>query len=103
MKDFHFNIRLLLSLLLILSMGNIPMLAQSRDVVVHDPVMIKQNDTYYIFHTGNGIHVKSSKDLKNWKEEKPVFANTPEWVTKMIPKFDGNIWAPDINFHNGTY
>lgn len=75
MKDFHFNIRLLLSLLLILSTGNIPVQAQSRDVVVHDPVMIKQNDTYYAFHTGNGIHVKSSKDLKTGKK-KNLFLQT---------------------------
>jgi arabinan endo-1,5-alpha-L-arabinosidase len=97
------NIKLFLILILILFIGQTTTLAQSRDVIVHDPVMIKQDDTYYIFNTGKGIHVKSSKDLKNWKEEKPVFANTPDWVTKMIPKFDGNIWAPDIIFHNGTY
>ncbi|MFD3003751.1 arabinan endo-1,5-alpha-L-arabinosidase [Pontibacter toksunensis] len=103
MANSNFNLRLLLPIILMLLVGNTITLAQSRDVVVHDPVMIKQNDTYYVFHTGEGIHVKSSKDMKNWKAEKPVFASTPEWVTKMIPKFDGNIWAPDIIHHNGTY
>ncbi|MHA6250107.1 family 43 glycosylhydrolase [Pontibacter sp. CAU 1760] len=101
--NMHLNVKLLFSLLSALILGMSSLQAQSRDVVAHDPVMIKEGNTYYVFHTGNGIHVKSSKDMKNWKEEKPVFASTPEWVTKMIPKFDGNIWAPDIIQHNGTY
>lgn len=31
--------------------------------MVHDPVMIKQGDTYYLFCTGRGVTVMSSKDL----------------------------------------
>lgn len=38
--------------------------AQHIDVRVHDPVMIKQDDTYYLFCTGRGISVWSSKDMK---------------------------------------
>jgi arabinan endo-1,5-alpha-L-arabinosidase len=77
--------------------------AQVNAVQVHDPVMIKQDDTYYIFHTGKGIPVKSSKDMKSWKDEKPVFPTAPSWVQATIPKFDGSIWAPDIIHHGGTY
>jgi hypothetical protein len=29
---------------------------------VHDPVLIKENDTYYLFCTGQGIPVRTSKD-----------------------------------------
>jgi arabinan endo-1,5-alpha-L-arabinosidase len=66
--------------------------------------MIKQKDTYYLFITGNGIMMYSSKDMKNWRKEKPVFEKTPEWVTKAIPRFrGGSMWAPDISFHNGMY
>lgn len=36
----------------------------AQDVTVHDPVMIKQKDTYYLYCTGKGISVFSSKDLK---------------------------------------
>lgn len=79
------------------------LMAQTPRPIVHDPVMIKQNDTYFVFNTGIGISVKSSKDMKTWKEEKPVFETTPKWVASMIPKFDGRIWAPDIIYHNGTY
>jgi arabinan endo-1,5-alpha-L-arabinosidase len=70
---------------------------------VHDPVMIKQGDTYYVFCTGFGISVFSSKDMKNWKKEKAVFDKAPEWAVKAIPGFKGHIWAPDISFQNGKY
>jgi arabinan endo-1,5-alpha-L-arabinosidase len=76
----------------------------TRETPVHDPVMIKQNDKYYLFCTGAGISVFSSKDMRNWRREKQVFAQTPEWVVKAIPRFRGNsMWAPDISYHNGKY
>jgi arabinan endo-1,5-alpha-L-arabinosidase len=65
--------------------------------------MIKQNDTYYMFCTGFGISVWSSKDMQNWRKEKPVFDKAPEWAVKTIPGFRGHIWAPDISYHNGQY
>lgn len=71
--------------------------------MVHDPVMIKQGDTYYLFCTGRGVTVMSSKDLKEWKKESPVFSKAPEWAVEMVPGFRGPIWAPDIIFHQGKY
>lgn len=76
---------------------------QAQSIIVHDPVMIRQNDTYYIFCTGNGISVFSSIDMKSWKSEKPVFASAPQWAVEVIPTFKGHIWAPDISFFNGEY
>jgi len=76
----------------------------TRETPVHDPVMIKQKGIYYLFCTGGGIAVFSSKDMQNWIKEKPVFSKTPDWVPKAIPGFRGNsMWAPDISFHNGKY
>ncbi|UOG76433.1 arabinan endo-1,5-alpha-L-arabinosidase [Hymenobacter tibetensis] len=72
-------------------------------IPAHDPVMIRQNGTYYMFCTGRGIANWSSKDMKTWKEEKPVFAAPPAWAVKAVPGFKGHIWAPDISFHNGVY
>jgi arabinan endo-1,5-alpha-L-arabinosidase len=72
-------------------------------IPAHDPVMIQQNGTYYMFCTGQGIANWSSKDMKTWKPEKPVFAAPPEWAVKAIPGFKGHIWAPDISLHNGVY
>jgi arabinan endo-1,5-alpha-L-arabinosidase len=75
----------------------------TRETPVHDPVLIKEKDTYYLFCTGMGISVWSSKDLKNWRKEAPVFSKAPEWAVQAVPGFRGHIWAPDISFHNGRY
>jgi arabinan endo-1,5-alpha-L-arabinosidase len=73
------------------------------DVPVHDPVVIKQGDTYYLFCTGMGVAVWSSPDLKQWKKEAPVFSEAPQWAKGISPDFRNHIWAPDITYHNGKY
>lgn len=72
-------------------------------VMTHDPVLAKQGDTYYLFATGQGISVMSSKDRKNWKFEKPVFDKAPQWAVEAIKGYKGHTWAPDILYHNGLY
>ncbi|HEX2532631.1 MAG TPA: arabinan endo-1,5-alpha-L-arabinosidase [Chitinophagaceae bacterium] len=72
-------------------------------VPVHDPVLIREGDTWYLLATGQGIAVWSSKDRKEWKKEKPVFGAPPEWAVKAVPGFRGHIWAPDIRRHNGLF
>ncbi|GGF21947.1 arabinan endo-1,5-alpha-L-arabinosidase [Hymenobacter cavernae] len=93
---------LLLFVLLLLSLGTkaqeaVPLIS------AHDPVMIRQNNTYYMFCTGPGIAVWSSTDRKHWKREKPVFDAAPAWAVQAVPSFRNHIWAPDISFHNGVY
>lgn len=73
------------------------------NVPVHDPVMIRQDGVYYVFATGWGISMWSSKDMQNWKKEKPVFNAPPEWAVKAVSGFRGHIWAPDISYYNGLY
>lgn len=73
------------------------------ETMVHDPVIYKQDSTYYIFCTGWGINVYSSKDMKMWKMENSVFNTPPQWAVDSIPEFKGHIWAPDISYHNGLY
>ena len=75
----------------------------SQDISVHDPVVIKQNDTYYLFCTGEGIASFSSKDLIYWTKEPAVFAEKPIWTDTVVPDFKNHIWAPDISFHNNMY
>lgn len=82
------------------SVGTITPTAQTS---VHDPVMIKEGNTFYLFCTGFGISVFSSTDLQNWKREKPVFATPPAWAVAAVPAYRGHTWAPDISFHNGLY
>jgi len=70
----------------------------------HDPCMAKEGDTYYIYYTGGGIQVWSSKDMKSWTKEPSVFSVAPAWVAQKLPSFKGlGFWAPDISFHNGLW
>ena len=78
-------------------------MAQVSDIRVHDPVMIRQDGTYYLFCTGRGVSSFTSKDMKNWQRLDPVFAEAPQWATRAIPGFRGSMWAPDISFHDGKY
>lgn len=75
------------------------------DIRVHDPVMIRQGDTYYIFHTGFGISVKTSKDRITWKRDSSVFSRNeiPAWFKNDIPDQKGDVWAPDIHYRDGQY
>lgn len=72
-------------------------------ISVHDPVIIRQDSTYYIFCTGMGVTVFSSPDMKQWKQLPPVFTKPPVWAVNAIPGFRGHVWAPDISYHNGQY
>lgn len=73
---------------------------------VHDPAIIKQADTYYVFVTngspGNLIPIRCSQDLRNWKLCGHVFDKLPEWAAKEIPRARAP-WAPDISLYNGKY
>ena len=80
-----------------------PPLGPMANPPAHDPVMIRQNGTYYMFCTGNGIAVWTSPDMKIWTPQKPVFAAPPAWAVAVIPNFKGHIWAPDISFASGQY
>ena len=74
-----------------------------NDIIVHDPVMIRHDSTYYVFCTGQGISVFSSTDMKAWKKNEPVFSKAPHWTVDSIHSFKGHFWAPDISFYNGQY
>ena len=72
---------------------------------VHDPVMIKQDSTYYVFSTGPGVPIKSSEDMVHWNRTGRVFdsLSLPAWHKKDIPEQDGHLWAPDILYRDGKY
>lgn len=69
----------------------------------HDPVIIKEDDKYYVFSTGWGINVYSSDNLRDWRFESPVFMNPPKWAMDSVPGYRGHTWAPDITYHKGRY
>jgi arabinan endo-1,5-alpha-L-arabinosidase len=92
----------------------------------HDPEIIKQGDTYYLFPTGGAV--SSSSDLIHWEFAYNIFEKAPDWVTDDIvgapgsgsplagggngpvslaspsprPR-GGRIAAPDVQLVNGVY
>src|SRR5215472_2286208 len=75
---------------------------------VHDPSLIKEGETWYLFSTAAGpnhqgeIPVRCSKDLRAWKKCGSVLEHIPDWIVKESP-LTRNLWAPDISFFNGEY
>ncbi len=77
------------------------------DLRVHDPAIIRQDQTFYIFSTGGSwrrgiIPIRCSQDLYNWSLSGYVFERLPQWATDEIPGAR-SAWAPDISFFNGRY
>lgn len=70
---------------------------------VHDPVAAQYNGVWYVFSTGFGVSIFSSKDMNTWEYSGQVFKTPPQWAADSVPGFRGHIWAPDILLHNGTY
>jgi arabinan endo-1,5-alpha-L-arabinosidase len=77
--------------------------ASAQQVEVHDPVMIRDADTYYVFSTGPGITIYQSTDLARWHWVGRVFEQAPAWTTSVAPEFTGHMWAPDIFEQNGRF
>jgi arabinan endo-1,5-alpha-L-arabinosidase len=75
---------------------------------VHDPAIIREGATWYLFSTGNGpgrkgeIPIRCSQDLHQWKRCGQVFAEIPDWIKKESPETK-ELWAPDLSFFNGEY
>jgi len=83
------------------------MLELEGDLNVHDPVLLKEKDTYYLFCTGGNrrtgyVPIRCSKDLLHWQLRGYVFETLPEWAPIEIPGTRG-VWAPDISYFNGKY
>lgn len=77
--------------------------AAAIQVEVHDPVMAKQGDHYYVFSTGPGITIYRSTDMENWRRVGRVFETEPDWARDTVPGFTGHLWAPDIFEKDGRY
>jgi arabinan endo-1,5-alpha-L-arabinosidase len=82
----------------------------SGDTRVHDPSMLREDDTYYVFSTGDEyglnqgtIQIRASQDLADWRLVGTVFPAIPDWVARELAGAPPNLWAPDISFWGGTY
>jgi len=70
---------------------------------VHDPAIIRDGDSFYLFSTGPGVMMRRSRDLRQWDFVGQVFADkVPAWAKAEIPNADA-LWAPDISFFNGKF
>ena len=74
---------------------------------VHDPVVIRERDSYYVFSTGGRpgqgvVPIRTSKDMRTWTLSGYVYESLPEWALAEIPKAS-NAWAPDISHFNGKF
>ena len=77
---------------------------QTDAPMVHDPVMAKDGDTYYIYATGMGIQQMTSKDRKTWTvSPNPVMTAIPGWTTDSVPGFGNHVWAPDVIQWHGRW
>jgi arabinan endo-1,5-alpha-L-arabinosidase len=75
---------------------------------VHDPSIIRQGSTYYVFSTdassnqGGFIPIRCSTDKLAWSACGYVFATLPAWISEAVPQAT-DIWAPDVSYFNGSY
>lgn len=100
-KNLLLIIVLLVTSIFINAQPQRPKTVKLGDFDAHDPVMIKQDSTFYLFLTGGGM--SKSTDLENWTNLKRVPSKL-EWVTDdIISGYRGGFWAPDIQFLNDTY
>jgi arabinan endo-1,5-alpha-L-arabinosidase len=103
------------SALVFILMASVALMAAAPEILnlagdiapVHDPAVIKERDTYYVFSTGGRqdegvIPVRTSKDLRTWARSGHVFDELPQWARTEIPEAR-NAWAPDISYLNGNY
>lgn len=77
---------------------------------MHDPDLIRQGDTYYVFSTGDrtggrgggAIQMWSSTDMRHWRYVGDVFEAIPSWVTQTLGPIK-HLWAPDISYADDQY
>jgi len=69
---------------------------------IHDPVMVKEGDTYYVFSTGSRLIVICSQDRVVWAWCGRVFERNPSWVEEAVPGVM-DLWAPDIVYVGGKW
>jgi arabinan endo-1,5-alpha-L-arabinosidase len=78
-------------------------LNMSGSLNTHDPAVIEQDGTFYLFNTGRGLPGKTSNNLASWSSAGAAFSGaTTSWVSSEVPQAS-DLWAPDLSFFNDQY
>lgn len=79
----------------------------SGDVMLHDPSIIKEGNTWWAFGTGEadktGLRVLRSDNGTNWSATPVIFPQPLSWWSNYVPGHTSAQWAPDVNYYNGRY
>lgn len=79
--------------------GSIPL--SGNTAPVHDPAILFDNGTYYLFTTGNSgdaeglLGLRTSTNLTDWTLRGGSYTALPAWTAAVVPGSSG-MWAPDI-------
>jgi arabinan endo-1,5-alpha-L-arabinosidase len=72
-------------------------------VPTHDPVLVKEGRTYYVYGTGGHyLTTKTSPDLIHWTAGPPATPVLPGWAQAAVPGTK-DMWAPDLSFWMGRW
>ena len=73
--------------------------------MVHDPVMAVEKEVSYLFSTGRGIQLMTSRDRRSWtyKPGGVMRGGVPAWTQAAVPGFRDHVWAPDIVHWHGRW
>ena len=71
---------------------------------VHDPAIIKEGNTWWVFSTGTGIPIKYSSDGLHWVQGVQRFSAELSWWRTAVPTMGLlDVWAPDVHWFNGRF
>lgn len=74
------------------------------DVLVHDPSMVRgPNGTYVLVSTAPGLAIRTSTDRTTFTYRGVAFPAGAPWTDPYTRTSNGNLWAPDISYHNGSF
>ncbi|HZZ19371.1 MAG TPA: family 43 glycosylhydrolase [Opitutaceae bacterium] len=70
----------------------------------HDPTIIQEGQTWWVFSTGTGLPVKYSPDGLAWTQGVQIFAAELPWWRTYAPTMGQNdVWAPDVHYFGGRF
>ncbi|MCP2164203.1 arabinan endo-1,5-alpha-L-arabinosidase [Goodfellowiella coeruleoviolacea] len=71
------------------------------DVAAHDPSMIRTSSGYVLYSTHDRVEARTSTDRIAFARSGSALSGVPSWVYQYSGS--GDVWAPDVSYHNGKY